>query len=98
VQNVIGGYYHGSYDPNTVDYDVAILQVCTEFNMAIDSGMCVYVCDVFAVIFRFISFLGAFEKLRKVSLTSSCLSACRTSGPNGRICLKIDKCGLLKNR
>ena len=98
MHNVIGGYYHGSYDPNTVDYEVAVLQVCTEFNMQIDSGMCVCVCDVFAVIFRFISFLGAFDKLRKATLTLSCLSAWRTSAPKGRIFLKIEKCGLLKNR
>jgi hypothetical protein len=45
VHNVIGGYYHGSYDPNTVDYDVAVLQVCTEFNMPLGSAMCV--CHVF---------------------------------------------------
>ena len=55
-------------------------------------------CDVFAVIFRFTSFLGAFDKLRKATLTSSCLSAWRTSAPKGRIFLKIEKCGLLKNR
>jgi len=43
VHNVIGVYYHGSYNSNTADYEVAILQVCTEFNMSIDSGMCVCV-------------------------------------------------------
>ena len=42
MHNVIGGYYQGSYDPNTVDCEVAVLQVCTEFNMQIDSGM--FVC------------------------------------------------------
>ena len=33
IHNVTAGYYHGSYNPITIDYDVAVLQVCTEFNL-----------------------------------------------------------------
>ena len=58
--------------------------------------MCV-MCDVFAVIFRFTSFLGTSEKLRKATLTSSCLSASKISAPTRRIFLKIDNCEFLKN-
>jgi len=54
IHNVISGYYHGSYDSITTDYDVAVLKVCTEFNITIDSGL----SSVFDVIFRFIAFLA----------------------------------------
>jgi len=39
IHNVTGGYYHGSYNSNTSDYDVAVLKVCTELNMPVDCGM-----------------------------------------------------------
>jgi len=32
---VIGGFYHELFDRNTADYDVAVLEVCTKFNMEI---------------------------------------------------------------
>jgi hypothetical protein len=32
VHYVTGGYYHGSYDQQNKDYDVAILRVSTEFD------------------------------------------------------------------
>jgi len=34
VHNVIGGVYHELYNKDTIDYDVAILRVCSDFNMA----------------------------------------------------------------
>ena len=38
VHKVIGGHYHSSYSPETLDYDVAVLQVCTDFDIPIDSA------------------------------------------------------------
>ena len=37
VHNVTGGYYHGSYNNQSYNgYDVAILRVCTDFDIPID--------------------------------------------------------------
>jgi len=38
---VIGGFYHEWFNEDTIDYDVAVLRVCTDFNMALDIAMCV---------------------------------------------------------
>jgi len=48
VYNVTGILVHGSYDPFLLDYDVAVLKVCIEFNMPIDSEMFVrcVCCDI----------------------------------------------------
>jgi len=36
VHNVTGGYYHGSYNNQIYnDYDVAVLRVCTNFDIPI---------------------------------------------------------------
>ena len=34
--SVKGGFYHGSFNHNTNDYDVAVLFVCTDFDIPID--------------------------------------------------------------
>ena len=39
IHNVIGGFYHEWYNEKTIDYDVAVLWVCIEFNMAIYIAM-----------------------------------------------------------
>jgi len=36
---VTGGFYHGSYEQHNKDYDVAVLRVCTDFDIAIDNLM-----------------------------------------------------------
>ena len=36
THNVIGGFYHGRYDQYNYDYDVAVLRVCSDFDIAID--------------------------------------------------------------
>ena len=41
IHNVIGGFYHEWFNEDTIDYDVAVLRVCTDFNMALDIAMCV---------------------------------------------------------
>jgi hypothetical protein len=41
VHNVIGGFYHGLFNISKADYDVAILKVCIDFDIPIDSANCV---------------------------------------------------------
>ena len=53
IHLVIRVSFHEKYNPNNGEYDVAVLQVCTDFNIQIDSAK----CDVFLVIFSFISFI-----------------------------------------
>ena len=36
IHSVQGGFYHGSYNEDNHDNDVAVLRVCTEFDIAID--------------------------------------------------------------
>jgi hypothetical protein len=36
VHQVTGGFYHGSYDDYNIDYDVAVLRVCTGLDIPID--------------------------------------------------------------
>jgi hypothetical protein len=36
IHHVTGGFYHGWYDPISYDYDVAVLRVCTDFDIPID--------------------------------------------------------------
>ena len=36
IHQVRGGFYHGNYDLDDYDYDVAILRVCTEFDIPIN--------------------------------------------------------------
>jgi hypothetical protein len=36
IHSVTGGFYHGSYDLYNNDYDVAVLRVCTDCDIAID--------------------------------------------------------------
>jgi hypothetical protein len=36
VHQVTGGFYHGSFNPNNYDYDVAVLKVCTDCDIAND--------------------------------------------------------------
>jgi hypothetical protein len=38
VHQVTGGFYHSSYNSYNNDYDVAVLQVCTDFDIPIDSA------------------------------------------------------------
>jgi len=38
IHSVKGGFYHGSYDEDTHDNDVAVLRVCTDFDFAIDTS------------------------------------------------------------
>jgi hypothetical protein len=33
---VTGGFYHGSYITNSLDYNVAVLRVCADWDIAID--------------------------------------------------------------
>jgi hypothetical protein len=35
IYNVIAGFYHGSYEQKNIDYDVAVLKVCTDVDTAI---------------------------------------------------------------
>jgi len=34
VHHVTGGFYHGSYDESNHDYNVAVLRVCIDFDIA----------------------------------------------------------------
>jgi hypothetical protein len=36
LHKVTHGFYHGSYNPKNKDYDVAVLKVCTDLDIAID--------------------------------------------------------------
>jgi len=36
VHQVTGGFYHGSYEDYNIDYDVAVLRVCPDFDIPID--------------------------------------------------------------
>ena len=36
VHQVTGGFYHGSYEDHNIDYDVAVLRVCPDFDIPID--------------------------------------------------------------
>jgi len=36
LHRVTHGFYHGSYNPRNHDYDVAVLRVCTDLDIAID--------------------------------------------------------------
>ena len=36
IHKVTGGYYHGKYEYYKYDYDVAVLRVCTDWDIAID--------------------------------------------------------------
>jgi len=36
VHNVTGGFYHGGFQFYNHDYDVAVLRVCTDLDIAID--------------------------------------------------------------
>ena len=33
IHDVTGGFYHGKFKENPRDYDVAVLRVCTDFDM-----------------------------------------------------------------
>jgi len=33
---VTGGFFHGNFSHENYDYDVAVLRVCTDFDIAID--------------------------------------------------------------
>jgi hypothetical protein len=54
VYNVTGYSYHESFNLTTFDYDVAILRVCTDFNMG--TYIAIYIYNVLAVTFSFVSF------------------------------------------
>jgi hypothetical protein len=41
VHNVKGGYYHMMYDEYIGDYDVAVLWVCSDFDIPVDRVKCV---------------------------------------------------------
>jgi hypothetical protein len=36
IHSVTGGFYHESYNSSNNDYDVAVLRVCTDFDITID--------------------------------------------------------------
>ena len=36
VHQVTGGFYHGDYDDENIDYDVAVLRVCTDLDIPLD--------------------------------------------------------------
>jgi len=36
IHNVTGGFYHGKFDYYSYDNDVAVLRVCTDWDIAID--------------------------------------------------------------
>jgi len=36
VHQVTGGFYHGNYEDYTIDYDVAVLRVCPDFDIPLD--------------------------------------------------------------
>jgi hypothetical protein len=36
IHQVTGGFYHGSYNEDFYDYDVAVLRVSTDFDIPID--------------------------------------------------------------
>jgi hypothetical protein len=36
VHQVTGGFYHGDYEDYNIDYDVAVLRVCPDFDIPID--------------------------------------------------------------
>ena len=36
IHNVTGGFYHGNFGSYNFDYDVAVLRVCTDFDIALD--------------------------------------------------------------
>ena len=36
IHSVKGGFYHGSYDEDNNNNDVAVLRVCTDFDITID--------------------------------------------------------------
>jgi hypothetical protein len=44
LHKVVGGYVHLLYNSNPGEYDVAVLVVCTDCDIAV-------VCDVFVLIF-----------------------------------------------
>ena len=48
VHNVTAAYKHENYRTYVQDYDVAVVQVCTELNIPIESAMCVrcVCCDI----------------------------------------------------
>jgi hypothetical protein len=55
IHNVIGGFYHGSYNPlnpRTLEYKGAVLKVCAVFDIPLD---CAKFGEMFAVIYSFIS-------------------------------------------
>jgi hypothetical protein len=39
--NITGGFYHGLYNVDSYDYDVAVLKVCIDFDIPTDSANCV---------------------------------------------------------
>jgi len=97
IHSVTTGYYHGSYSTSTTDYDVAVLKVCTEFNMPIDSAMCV-MCLLWYFALCLFRLFGNFSKSEFNFIMSVRLCVWMgKSAPTGRIFLEINRCGFLKN-
>jgi hypothetical protein len=44
THSVLGGYYHMNYDQYNGDYDIAVLRVCTDFDIPVSAKyvMCLW--------------------------------------------------------
>jgi len=45
IHTAIDGFYHGSYNSNTMDYDVALLKASIKFSVSLCNEICINYCS-----------------------------------------------------